>query len=82
MPTQFALNGEALIRQILGSLLKDYEKTRETVESIQSFQARMEKQVRSDYSNIPHEDFAKKYAEHGTKLIVKSKPVSKNPIRK
>lgn len=63
------LHGEALIKCIVASLMKGYERKRETFESIQAFQARMEKEVRYDYANIPHEDFAKKYENHGAKIV-------------
>ena len=63
------LHGEALIKHIVNSLMKGYERKRDTFESIQAFQARMEKEVRHDYSNIPHEEFAAKYVDHGAKVV-------------
>lgn len=53
--------GESRIQQIVSLLTKEYQKKRQTFESIQAYRIRVEHEVREDYARIPFEEFQKKY---------------------
>jgi hypothetical protein len=68
------LSGEALIRKIISQSMKGIRTSDRTTQEKAEYRVNIEREVRSDYKTLPHEEFTAKYGSGSTTRTPKGKP--------